>query len=82
MQIVLNWTTNTSNQSFEEVESTLTFSLVFLSLILSCFCVITVFGNALVIYAVIQERYLKSGNFIAKKKRTIHSFRQKMFYFD
>lgn len=66
MQIVLNWTNNFSNQSFEEIKHTLSFTVVFLSFILSCFCIITVFGNALVIYAVLQERYLKSGR---EKKR-------------
>lgn len=32
-----------------------------LGIFLSLFCFITVFGNGLVIYAIIQERYLKSG---------------------
>lgn len=32
-----------------------------LGIFLSLFCFITVFGNGLVIYAIVQERYLKSG---------------------
>ena len=32
-----------------------------LGIFLSFFCFITVFGNGLVIYAIVQERYLKSG---------------------
>jgi hypothetical protein len=65
MQIVTNFihnSTNSLNISFEETKQSIHFTLVLLSLFLSCFCIVTVFGNALVIYAVIQERYLKSGN--------------------
>ena len=36
-----------------------------LGIFLSLFCFITVFGNGLVIYAIVQERYLKSGNSIS-----------------
>ena len=49
------------NLSTEDTKPTVHLSILILSLFLSCFCVITVLGNALVIYAVIQERYLKSG---------------------
>ena len=59
MQIVnLN---NSSNFSFEETNQTISLTIYTLSILLICFCLITVFGNALVIYAVVQERYLKSG---------------------
>lgn len=64
MQIVTNYLndSNTSrNISLEPAEHTVSLTLIILSLFLSCFCIITVLGNALVIYAVLQERYLKSG---------------------
>jgi hypothetical protein len=64
MQIVTNFLNNSKsslNISFEETKQTINLTIFILSIFLSCFCLITVFGNALVIYAVIQERYLKSG---------------------
>ncbi len=73
MQIVNS--NNSSNISFEETNQTINLPIYILSVFLICFCLITVFGNALVIYAVIQERYLKSGisqvyyNLIGNRKR-------------
>ncbi len=64
MQIVTNLLNNSKNFlniSFEESKQTINLTSLLLSIFLSCFCIITVFGNGLVIYAVIQERYLKSG---------------------
>ncbi|CAF3357335.1 unnamed protein product [Rotaria socialis] len=48
------------NTSLYEIKQSIDLTNSILALILSCFCMITIFGNALVIYAVIQERYLKS----------------------
>lgn len=50
-----------SNLSNSEPAQAIHFSQSALCIFLSFFCFITVFGNALVIYAIIQERYLKSG---------------------
>jgi hypothetical protein len=64
MQIVTNILNNSKyslNISFQETKQTHNLSTFILAIFLSCFCIITVFGNALVIYAVIKERYLKSG---------------------
>jgi hypothetical protein len=64
MQIVTNLINNSNNSfniSFEENKQIFNLSILSIVIFLSCFCIITVFGNALVIYAVIQERYLKSG---------------------
>jgi hypothetical protein len=65
MQIVNNLINNSKNFlniSFEENKEIINLTSLLLSIFLSCFCIITIFGNALVIYAVVQERYLKSGN--------------------
>jgi hypothetical protein len=69
MQIVTNLTfdnlinksKNASYIPLEEIKQTIDLTHLILSFILSLFCIITVCGNILVIYAVIQERYLKSG---------------------
>lgn len=56
-----------SNQTFNnnlsniETKQTIQLSHTALGIFLSLFCFITVFGNGLVIYAIVQERYLKSG---------------------
>ncbi|UJR15180.1 hypothetical protein I4U23_002141 [Adineta vaga] len=67
MSIVINSTPFDLNNSFEfslkEIESNFNLIHLILSIILSCFCIITVFGNILVIYAVVQERYLKSATY-------------------
>ena len=49
------------NNSSDNLHQSAQLWILLLSFFLSCFCIITVLGNALVIYAVIQERYLKSG---------------------
>jgi len=64
MQIVtnlINHSKNSLNISFEENRQIINLTSLLFSIFLSGFCIITIFGNALVIYAVIQERYLKSG---------------------
>jgi len=60
---------NHSNQTFNNISSVATkpniqLSHTALGIFLSFFCFITVFGNGLVIYAIVQERYLKSGRTI------------------
>jgi len=60
---------NHSNQTFNNISSIATkqniqLSHTALGIFLSFFCFITVFGNGLVIYAIVQERYLKSGRTI------------------
>ena len=60
---------NYSNQTFNNISSIATkqniqLSHTALGIFLSFFCFITVFGNGLVIYAIVQERYLKSGRTI------------------
>jgi hypothetical protein len=57
---------NRLNQTFNNISSIETkpniqLSNTALGIFLSFFCFITVFGNGLVIYAIVQERYLKSG---------------------
>jgi len=54
-----NYTFN--NISLIETEQNIQLSNLALGIFLSFFCFITVFGNGLVIYAIVQERYLKSG---------------------
>ena len=69
MQIVTNSTPdnlinnskNSLNIFIHEANQTINSTDLILCIILSLFCIITIFGNVLVIYAVIQERYLKSG---------------------
>jgi hypothetical protein len=55
----LNQTSN--NHSSIETKQDIQLSYSALGIFLSFFCFITVFGNGLVIYAIVQERYLKSG---------------------
>lgn len=59
-----------TNQSLTTISTNLTSSISThtnqvsysaLGIFLVLFCFITVFGNGLVIYAIVQERYLKSG---------------------
>lgn len=50
-----------SNISSIEIKQNIQLSNSALGIFLALFCFITVFGNGLVIYAVVQERYLKSG---------------------
>lgn len=50
-----------SNISLNKTKQNIDFTNTILVIFLCFFCIITIFGNALVIYAVIQERYLKSG---------------------
>jgi hypothetical protein len=52
------------NISFLETKQNIQLSHSILGIFLSLFCFITVFGNGLVIYAIVQERYLKSGKII------------------
>lgn len=54
------------NNSSDNLHQSAQLWILILSCFLSCFCIITVLGNVLVIYAVIQERYLKSG--MSKRK--------------
>ncbi len=61
-----NSTTNRFNYILKNISSIETkhniqLSYSALGIFLSLFCFITVFGNGLVIYAIVQERYLKSG---------------------
>ena len=49
------------NLSSEEQDHHVHINHSALGIFLSLFCFITVFGNGLVIYAIVQERYLKSG---------------------
>jgi hypothetical protein len=58
---IQNLSNNSLNISSEELKQNVNLTHFIISIFLSFFCVITVFGNALVIYAVVQERYLKSG---------------------
>ena len=51
----------TSNLNFNHSSESIQPSHSALGLFLGFFCFITVFGNGLVIYAIVQERYLKSG---------------------
>lgn len=51
----------TTNISLLEVKQNIQLRNTALSIFLTFFCFITVFGNGLVIYAIVQERYLKSG---------------------
>ncbi|CAF4341380.1 unnamed protein product [Rotaria sp. Silwood2] len=51
------------NISLHESKQYIGLTNLILIIFLCCFCIITVFGNALVIYAVIQERYLKSATY-------------------
>jgi hypothetical protein len=60
---------NRSNHTYNNISSIETkpniqLSHLALGIFLSFFCFITVFGNGLVIYAIVQERYLKSGIYI------------------
>jgi hypothetical protein len=55
----LNYTID--NISSIETKENIQLSNSALGIFLSLFCFITVFGNGLVIYAIVQERYLKSG---------------------
>lgn len=64
MQIVTSLINNSLNISSEENRQIINLPNLLLTILLSGFCIITVFGNALVIYAVIKERYLKSGIFM------------------
>lgn len=50
-----------SNISSIETKQPIQLTHTALGIFLSLFCFITVFGNGLVIYAIVQERYLKSG---------------------
>jgi hypothetical protein len=50
-----------NNLSSTEIRQNIQLSSVALGLFLSLFCIITIFGNCLVIFAIVQERYLKSG---------------------
>ncbi|CAF2621179.1 unnamed protein product [Rotaria sp. Silwood2] len=52
------------NISLHESKQYIGLTNLILIIFLCCFCIITVFGNALVIYAVIQERYLKSAKIL------------------
>ena len=67
MPIAINLTSPGSNSSlefpFEEINHNINIINPILSVVLSFCCIITVLGNVLVIYAVMQERYLKSGRF-------------------
>ncbi|CAF1413896.1 unnamed protein product [Rotaria sp. Silwood1] len=71
MPIVTNLTTHnltdifkySLNISLYETKQNIDLKNSILVIFLSFFCIITVFGNALVIYAVIQERYLKSATY-------------------
>jgi hypothetical protein len=61
-----NYNNNRSNYTTVNISSTeitpnIQLSHSALGIFLSIFCFITVFGNGLVIYAIVQERYLKSG---------------------
>ncbi|CAF0951283.1 unnamed protein product [Adineta steineri] len=61
---ILNKTFNNSlNISSEEKNENIDLTNLLLSILLSFCCIITVLGNILVIYAVIQERYLKSATY-------------------
>lgn len=51
----------TKNLSTIDTKQTVQLTYSFLGIFLSLFCFITVVGNGLVIYAIVQERYLKSG---------------------
>lgn len=66
---LLNNTKYIYNTSLHEIKHHIDITSSILIIILCIFCVITVCGNGLVIYAVIQERYLKSGIVFFKKKR-------------
>jgi len=64
--IIQSNTNNRSNHTFDnissgEIKQNIQLSHPALGIFLSFFCFITVFGNGLVIYAIVQERYLKSG---------------------
>ena len=52
---------NNNNISSTEIKQNIQLNHPALGIFLSLFCFITVFGNGLVIYAIVQERYLKSG---------------------
>ncbi len=52
---------NNNNISSIEIKQNIQLNHPALGIFLSLFCFITVFGNGLVIYAIVQERYLKSG---------------------
>jgi len=58
-----NHNQNYSNNNISSIEIKQNIQLHYpvLGIFLSFFCFITVIGNGLVIYAIIQERYLKSG---------------------
>ena len=72
--------TNDTIPSFE-IKQNIQLKHLALGVFLSFFCFITVFGNGLVIYAVVQERYLKSGIYVlphanySYKTLLIHFFR-------
>ena len=53
-ETLLNISSNGTKQNSDSNNLTI-------SIFLSCFCIITIFGNGLVIFAVIKERYLKTG---------------------
>ena len=65
MQVVNNLTNHSTNSSYsssaQDIQLNLGLTQCFFVFFLSCFCFVTVFGNGLVLYAVLQERYLKSG---------------------
>ena len=58
-----SWSTSMMNNSSAIIDRFYYLDIAQYPLIffLSCFCLLTVIGNGLVIYAVVQERYLKSG---------------------
>ena len=62
----INYYNNHTNHTINNISSLETKQFIQLShlalgIFLTFFCFITVFGNGLVIYAIVQERYLKSG---------------------
>ncbi|CAF1585768.1 unnamed protein product [Rotaria sp. Silwood1] len=61
IQSNINYTIN--NISSFNIQQNIELSHLALGIFLTFFCFITVFGNGLVIYAVVQERYLKSATY-------------------
>ncbi|CAF1057133.1 unnamed protein product [Adineta steineri] len=57
-----NYTSNNIS-SIEQSQKNTQLTNLPLGIFLSLFCFITVFGNGLVIYAIVQERYLKSATY-------------------
>ncbi|CAF1093903.1 unnamed protein product [Rotaria sordida] len=62
-QNLINNSKNSTNIFFYETKQNIDFTNLILAIFLCLFCIITIFGNGLVIYAVIQERYLKSATY-------------------